>query len=229
MSTPARYEAIVQQDEAPRRPGRPARPVTRDHLLRIARQAFAELGYAGASMGDIAARSGIRKSSLFHHFATKDDLYRESLAGVIDQIGARMMKAHDEPGSFLERMDRATVEIQRYFGENPVAARLLVREFVNGGANLLPNAGDVLDGVLKGAIDLLESAMRDGVIQKQDPKQLVMSIAGVHLLYFAMPEVSARLLGRDVFSRELIEERARIVCVHLRRLCGAPPLNGTHL
>ena len=70
---------------------------------------------------------------------------------------------------------------------------------------------------------------RDGVIVKQDPKQLVMSIAGMHLLYFAMPEVSARLLGRDVFSRELIEERARIVCTHLRRLCGAPTLNGTHV
>jgi TetR/AcrR family transcriptional regulator len=219
----------VQQDEAPRRPGRPARPVTRDHLLRVARQAFAELGYAGASMGDIAARSGIRKSSLFHHFATKDDLYREALAGVLDQIAARMMKAHEDPGSFIERMDRSTVEIQRYLGENPVAARLLVREFVNGGANVLPNAGDVIDGVMKSAIDLLEEAMREGVIHKQDAKHLVMSIAGVHLLYFAMPEVSARLLGRDVFSRELIDERARVVCMHMRRLCGAPLLNGAHV
>ena len=93
----------------------------------------------------IAARSGIRKSSLFHHFATKDDLYRESLAGVLEQTGGRMMKAHEDPGTFLERMDRATIEIQRYFGENPVAARLLVREFVNGGANILPNAGDVIE------------------------------------------------------------------------------------
>ena len=173
-------------------------------------------------MGDIAARSGIRKSSLFHHFATKDDLYRESLAGVLEQIGQRMLKAHEDPGSFLERMDHATIDIQRYLGGNPVAARLLVREFVNGGIHILPQAGDVLDGVLKAATDLLEGAMREGIIPQQDAKHLAMSIGGVHLLYFATPEVSARLLGKDVFGKDQVEERARIVCVHLRRLLGAP-------
>lgn len=173
-------------------------------------------------MGDIAARSGIRKSSLFHHFATKDELYRDSLAGVLEQIGARMVRAHEEPGTFLERMDRSTLEIQRYLGENPVAARLMVREFVNGGIHLLPHAGDVLDNVLKAAIDLLEDAMCEGVIAKQDARQLVMSIGGVALLYFATPEISGRLIGKDVFSKEQVEERARIVCGHVRRLVGAP-------
>ena len=173
-------------------------------------------------MGDIAARSGIRKSSLFHHFATKDELYRESLAGVLEQIGTRMMRAHEDPGTFLERMDRATLDVQRYLGDNPVAARLLVREFVNGGIHILPQAGDVLDNVMKGAIDLLEEAMRAGTIPTQDAKHLAMSIGGVHLLYFATPEVSARLVGKDVFSKEQVEERARIVCMHLRRLVGAP-------
>jgi AcrR family transcriptional regulator len=173
-------------------------------------------------MGDIAARSGIRKSSLFHHFATKDDLYRESLAGVLEQIGARIATALAEPGSFLERTDRASTAIQRYFGENPVAARLLVREFVNGGEHMLPSAGDLVDGVIKSSVALLEQAMKDGVIVRQDPRQLLMSVAGVHLLYFSMPEVSARLLGRDVFAHDLVEERARVVCEHTRRLCGAP-------
>lgn len=213
----------MQQDEAPRRPGRPARPVTRDHLLRIARQAFAELGYAGASMGDIAARSGIRKSSLFHHFATKDELYREALAGVLADIAARMQSSGSPPEGFLERMDRDTMEIQRYLGQNPVAARLLVREFVNGGAHLLPSAGPALDGVLEHAIALLEGAMKDGVIPRQDARHLAMSAAGIHLLYYATPEVSARLLGKDVFSADAVEERARVVCQHLRRLIGAPP------
>ena len=213
----------MQQDEAPRRPGRPARPVTRDHLLRIARQAFAELGYAGASMGDIAARSGIRKSSLFHHVATKDELYKESLAGVLEDIAKRMVQTDEAPagGAFLERLDRSAMEIQRYFGENPVAARLLVREFVNGGLHLLPQAGDVLDNVLKRSIEILEAAMQEGIIAQQEPRHLVISIAGVHLLYFATPEVSARLLGKDVFAPEAIEERARQVCLHLRRLMGA--------
>jgi len=60
-----------------RRPGRPSNPVSRDQLIRLARQIFAQHGYAGASMSRIAEGAGIRKSSLFHHFATKEALYEK--------------------------------------------------------------------------------------------------------------------------------------------------------
>jgi AcrR family transcriptional regulator len=207
--------------DAPRRPGRPARPVTRDHLLRVAREAFSQLGYAGASMGDIAGRAGIRKSSLFHHFATKDDLYREALSSVIADIGTHVLGALSGDGTFLERMDRSTVEVQRYFGTHPVAARLLVREFVDGGAAITV-AGDAVAAVLDSTVKLLEMGMEDGVLPRQDCRHLAVSIVGVHLHYYATPEVSARLFGTDVFTPEMIEQRARVVVDQLHRLLGLP-------
>lgn len=174
-------------------------------------------------MGDIAARSGIRKSSLFHHFPTKDELYRDAIGVVLAEIGARMTQEHNAPGTFLERQDRSTLQIQRYFGENAVAARLLIREFINGAARILPQGGELLDAVLQNGVDLLEDAMRTGEIPTQDARQLIMSMAGVHLLFYATPVVSERLLGKDVFAKEQVEERARTVCVHLRLLLGVKP------
>jgi AcrR family transcriptional regulator len=211
----------VQQDDAPRRPGRPARPVTRDHLLRVAREAFSELGYAGASMGDIAGRAGIRKSSLFHHFATKDELYRDALAGVLQDVGRQVQDAIQATGPILERMDQAALAVQRYLGSNPVAARLLIREFVDGSA-AVTSTGEALDGVLKMACDLLEAAMNEGAIPRQDARHLAMSIGGAHLLFFAMPDVSSRLVGGDIYGPELVEVRAQAVRLQTRRLIGAP-------
>lgn len=205
--------------EPPRRPGRPARPVTRDHLLKVAREAFSQLGYAGASMGDIAGRAGIRKSSLFHHFATKDDLYREALASVITDIGTRVAEALSGDGTFQERSERSTLAIQRYFGQNPVAARLLMREFVDGGAALTV-AGDAVAAVLETTVKLLEQGMAEGHLPKGDARQLAISTVGIHFQFFATPEVSARLLGADVFSPEVVEQRAQTVVEHLRRLYG---------
>ncbi|OGQ24497.1 MAG: hypothetical protein A2138_15880 [Deltaproteobacteria bacterium RBG_16_71_12] len=205
--------------DLPRRPGRPARPVTREHLLKVAREAFSQLGYAGASMGDIAGRAGIRKSSLFHHFATKDDLYREALATVISELSARVAEAMAGEGSYLERVDRSTMAIQRYFGANPVAARLLMREFVDGGAALTA-AGDAVAAVLESTVSLIETGMAEGFLPKGDAKHLAVSVVGIHFQFFATPEVSARLFGVDVFSPEAVEQRAKTVVEHLHRLFG---------
>jgi AcrR family transcriptional regulator len=68
---------------AVRRPGRPRRtPQTGDlspaeQILAEAGRLFAERGFAGASTRDIAQAAGINQSTLFHHFATKEDILRE--------------------------------------------------------------------------------------------------------------------------------------------------------
>jgi AcrR family transcriptional regulator len=49
-------------------------PETRRRILDSATAVFAEHGYAGASMRDIAERLGITKAALYYHFTSKEDL-----------------------------------------------------------------------------------------------------------------------------------------------------------
>ncbi|MBI1948916.1 MAG: TetR/AcrR family transcriptional regulator [Deltaproteobacteria bacterium] len=205
--------------DLPRRPGRPARPVTREHLLKVAREAFSQLGYAGASMGDIAGRAGIRKSSLFHHFATKDDLYREALSTVVADLGVFVGQALQGDGTFVERLDRSILATQHYFGAHPVAARLLMREFVDGGAAITA-AGDAVAAVLETSVAMFEQGMNEGILPRTDARHLAMTVAAVQIQFYATPEVSARLVGADVFAPDVVEQRSQIVVEHLHRLLG---------
>jgi AcrR family transcriptional regulator len=43
-----------------------------DSILSAAVDVFIEKGYEGASMNEIAARAGISKGGLYHHFISKD-------------------------------------------------------------------------------------------------------------------------------------------------------------
>ena len=50
---------------------------TREQLLRVATRLFGTRGYADTSIADICAELDITKGALFHHFKSKDDLFRE--------------------------------------------------------------------------------------------------------------------------------------------------------
>src|ERR671936_3070023 len=49
----------------------------RAELTRIAARLFAEKGYQGTSLADLAEELGVQKPSLYHHIASKEDLLWE--------------------------------------------------------------------------------------------------------------------------------------------------------
>ena len=60
---------------------------TRARLIRAARKAFANQGYAASSMDELTAEAGLTRGALYHHFGGKTGL----LQAVIDQIDAEMV------------------------------------------------------------------------------------------------------------------------------------------
>lgn len=59
---------------------------TRASLLRTARKAFSELGYANTSMDDLTAQANLTRGALYHHFGDKKGL----LAAVVAQLDTEM-------------------------------------------------------------------------------------------------------------------------------------------
>ncbi len=65
---------------APRRSGATAR----EQILDAAGELFSTRGYSTTSTREVAEAVGVRQASLYHHFATKDDLLAELLATTVE-------------------------------------------------------------------------------------------------------------------------------------------------
>jgi AcrR family transcriptional regulator len=61
---------------------------TRAALLAAARDLFAEQGFAGTGREQIVERAGVTRGALYHHFATKEDVFRE----LVEQLEQEMLE-----------------------------------------------------------------------------------------------------------------------------------------
>ncbi|MFT4210772.1 MAG: TetR/AcrR family transcriptional regulator [Microbacterium sp.] len=82
---------VLRLDSAatPEPAGNTAGRARRERIVADAMALFAAEGYADTSMRTIAERVGVSKSSLFHHYPTKEDLLRAVLAARDDEISQR--------------------------------------------------------------------------------------------------------------------------------------------
>lgn len=83
-----------------------ARPRTFDEsaVVRAARDAFWRTGYAGTSLEDLSAATGLGKGSLYNTFGGKEDLFRRSFSDYCEVSLAGVAARLAGPGRGLERI-----------------------------------------------------------------------------------------------------------------------------
>ena len=89
-------------------PAAGARPaVTADAVLDAALTLFAERGYHGTAVSQIAASLGLRTSSLYNHMRSKQDLLEAIIGPTVDGVLDDFRAAVDDVGDPVERLRRA--------------------------------------------------------------------------------------------------------------------------
>ncbi len=82
------------------------RAESRSKILATARRLFAERGFDGCNVSDIAKQAGMSQGNIYWHFASKDELFQAVLVEGFQAIGATMHAAVMSQGSGLEKFDR---------------------------------------------------------------------------------------------------------------------------
>ena len=99
----------------------------REQLITIARGVFAERGYDGAAIEEVAARAGVSKPVVYEHFGGKEGLY----AVVVDRdvtVLLTMMREALTEGSSRQLLEQAATAFLDFIDQNPDGFRILVRD-----------------------------------------------------------------------------------------------------
>jgi len=90
----------------------------RAQLVDVGRAAFAEHGYEGTSVEEIAKRAKVSKPLIYEHFGGKEGLYAVIVDREMDYVERRIIEAISS-GSPRERVERASLAVLSYVRDHP--------------------------------------------------------------------------------------------------------------
>jgi TetR/AcrR family transcriptional regulator len=213
------------------RPGRPAPREssrhTREMILNGALVEFAEKGFDGARIDDIALRAGVNKNLLYHHYGSKDGLFSALLERTYATIRARQKDLQLRDLDPAEGMRRLVVFTGRIWVQYPEFLRLLQSENLNGGRHVRASADirRMYNPLLETINDLLLRGTKAGLFRKGvDPIDLYISISALSAHYISNAHTFEAIFGQRLMSsqrlRQRLEHAAEMV---LSYLVGAAP------
>ena len=158
---------------------RPKQKAVRDQLLRTAADCFRERGYRATTVGDIAARLGMSKASLYTHFRAKEEMLaaisRETIEGVTRELGL-VLSSDWSPEEKLRRIVREHVRFV-------IANRSFLTVFFSEEANLPPRFARALAAQKnrydKGVESVIADGIRRGVFRDVPPRLVVFGLLGM--------------------------------------------------
>lgn len=180
---------------------------TRDVILREARNCFANQGFEGTSLNDIAAGVGIRRPSLLHYFPSKEAIYRELLQEALVDWSERIDVARSPDLDGWALIDSVLEASFDFFRLNPEVVRIVRREALTGESHLGFDLGTELRPFFLQSVAFFQREMDAGTFRRHDAEHLVLTGYGALLTYFSDQTMLIGLLDADPFSQEALERR----------------------
>jgi AcrR family transcriptional regulator len=188
---------------------------TRAEILDVATVVFADQGYSGARVDEIAARTRTTKRMLYYYFGSKEGLYLAVLERAYTGIRALEQQVdveHLAPAEALRQVAEITFD---HHEAHPDFIRLVAIENIHRAEHLARSA--VLDRLASPALEVLTGILERG--RAAGVFRADVDALDVHMVIssFCVFRIANRHTWKTIFRRDMLDPARR---VRYRRLLG---------
>jgi len=190
------------------------RETTRQNILAVATKEFADKGYSGARVDEIAARTDTSKRMIYYYFEDKEGLFVAVLEEAyrrIRQIEATLDLAHLEPEAAIRALVGFTFDYQN---SNEDFIRLVMVENIHKGVHLARSRAiqELNLSVINTLRDIHKRGVEEGVFRDDvDMIDLHMTISALCFFNVANRATFSQIFKRDMAAPEMLNKRRQTV------------------
>ncbi len=191
---------------------------TRERILDVAERLFAQKGFAGTVVRDIAREAGLTAPSLYNHFAGKQALYEAVLARGVQPLvdlmrglgEAEEIRSSDVLNAFMD-----------HFANHPDLPRLIQHESLVGGASLSQIARDWIRPIV---VEATLAMKRNPDVRWTEEEQPLVIASWIHMIlgHFAMAPLVRELFDFDPLEPEQLEREKRFLARYVEHMLSGP-------
>ncbi len=165
---------------------------TANNILEHAAEIFADKGYDGARVDEIARAAGVNKATLYYQIGDKEALYHAVMERALRNT-ADVLESMLEGSDDCETQIRSFVTIfAKTTGTTRYAAPILLREIASGGRNLSDESVRQMGRILGVLTNTLDRGMQTGIFRQVNSFMVHMMIVGSLTLYAANEPIRRR-------------------------------------
>lgn len=184
--------------------------LSKEKILKAAIAEFALKGLDGARVDEIARRSGINKTLLYHHIGNKDRLFTAAIEATYQTIRERQrdfVARQMDPETGVRQLVHLLMSI---WAEHPEYGKLLASENFHGGKHVKRSKliGEMYQQLVDALGDLLQRGVARGIFRPGiDPIDLYISISSLSAYYVAHQHTLNALFHIDVMNPHRLRQR----------------------
>lgn len=183
---------------------------TRSAIMTSAVTEFANKGYDGARVDEIAMHAGVNKNLIYHHYGSKDGLFVAVLEFTYEDIRKRQKDLELRDMDPVVGMRKLVIFTGRIWVQLPHFQRLLHSENLHEGEHVRQSTRipQMYNPLLDTIRDLLDRGAKSGQFRKDiDPIDLYVSITALTAHYITNRYTFEAIFGKRLMTPKRIQQR----------------------
>ncbi|VVC75601.1 HTH-type transcriptional repressor [Aquicella siphonis] len=165
---------------------------TKEKILAAAKSLFAENGFAGTSIGKIAALAQVNHSLVFHHFKSKENLWVAVKHDIVEQASGKTGTLPDTGLPFEKFLEELFAQNMKFYRSNPDVVKMINWQRVERRHSRA--IGITLNKETRAWLDAFRHYQKNGDIDKKAAPEFIMTLI--------LSIISSAALDPNIFIRD---------------------------